>query len=164
MFTRYSSKTLLCAALLLAVFALSAPTFQYAIPNPQSAIAAAPAPDPNSPFGVDGVMRWPDWGSFNQPADAMLQTGGSWVREDFVWGLIEPKENTWDWTATDRIVSTLRDRHINVLGILSYSANWATPSTDDDKSASPVSFYPPDSGKYYAFVRTLVSRYKDTVR
>ncbi|MDQ6693988.1 MAG: glycosyl hydrolase [Chloroflexota bacterium] len=128
--------------------------------------ASAPVatiPDPDSPFGVAGVMRWPDWGTFNQPADAMLQTGGSWVREDFAWGLIEPRENSWNWTPTDRIVQTLRARNLNVLGIISYSANWATPSHDDDNASSPVSMYPPDSSKYYWFVHALVEHYKGSV-
>jgi beta-galactosidase GanA len=92
-------------------------------------------------------MRWPDWGSFDRPADTMLQTGGAWVREDFVWGLIEPHEGQFDWTATDRIVGTLRDRGINVLGIISYGTKWASPAKEDD-GGNPVSFYPPDLGKY----------------
>jgi hypothetical protein len=126
--------------------------------------AAAYSPDASSPFGIAGVMRWPDWGSFSQPADAFMGTGAAWVREDFAWGLIQPTEQRFDWTATDRIVGELAARKVNVLGIISYSANWATPSKEDDKQASAVSFYPPDLDKYANFVRTLVSHYKGTVR
>jgi hypothetical protein len=134
--------------------------------TPASTLAApdqAPAAAPNtlSPFGIDGVMRWPDWGSFSRPADFALGTGAAWVREDFAWGLIEPHPNQFAWTATDRIVGTLADRKVNVLGILAYSASWATSTTADDSSA--VSFYPPDPGKYYDFVKTLVGRYKHAV-
>jgi hypothetical protein len=120
------------------------------------------APNAASPFGVVGAMRWPNWGTFHAPADAVLAAGGGWVREDFVWGLIEPTPGHFQWTATDRIVSTLKQRGINILGIISYSASWATPTSEDD--GSPISFYPPDNSKYYWFVRTLVSRYKDSVR
>jgi hypothetical protein len=108
-------------------------------------------------------MRWPNWGTFHLPADAMLDTGGSWVREDFAWGLIEPKPGQLDWTGADRIVATLRERKVNILGIISYSANWATPAKEDDAAPSAVSAYPPDLNKYSAFVTTLVSRYKDSI-
>jgi hypothetical protein len=126
---------------------------------------AAPVahPDPKSPFGVAGAMRWPDWGSFDRPADALLDTGAGWDREDFLWGLIEPHENQFDWTATDRIVDALQQRNVSILGIISYSANWATPSQEDDAQPSAVSFYPPDSSKYYWFVHTLVTRYHGAV-
>lgn len=126
--------------------------------------APAAAPDPASPFGIAGVMRWPDWGSFSQPVDTFLQTGAAWVREDFVWGLIQPTEQKYEWTATDRIAGALAERKVNVLGIISYSANWATPAKEDDNQPSAVSFYPPDLDKYANFVRTLVSRYKGTVK
>jgi hypothetical protein len=120
-------------------------------------------PDPSSPYGIAGVMNWPDWGTFSRPIDTMLETGSAWVREDFVWGLIEPRERQYNWTATDRIVGNLQERKVNVLGIISYSVNWATPAKEDDNSPSAVSFYVPDHDKYYLFVHGLVSRYKDTV-
>jgi hypothetical protein len=119
------------------------------------------APQASSPFGVAGVMRWPVWGTFNQPADLMLQTGGAWVRDDFVWGLIQPKPDEWNWTATDRIVAELGNRKLNMLGVIAYSVSWATPTNADDGSA--MSFYPPDPDAYYTFVRTLVGRYKNVV-
>ncbi len=134
---------------------------------PAPIAVAAPATGPAasvsmvSPFGVAGVMRWPDWGTFQLPADTFAQTGATWVREDFVWGLIQPAPDRFQWTATDRIVAATRQRNINILGIISYSASWATPTRDDD--ASPVSYYPPDPGSYYSFVRTLVARYRDSV-
>lgn len=125
--------------------------------------ATATAPNPASPFGVAGVMRWPNWGTLDQPARAMVDTGGSWVREDFVWGLIEPRPGQFNWEATDRIVNSLRANNLNVLGIIGYSANWATPSTEDDGSPNPDSRYAPDNAKFTSYVRALVSRYKDRV-
>ena len=93
----------------------------------------------------------------------MLDTGGSWVREDFSWALIEPRQGHYSWTATDRIANSLASRGINLLGIISYSVNWASPTTQDDTSPGSLSFYPPDLGKYYLFVHDLVTRYKSTV-
>ncbi len=83
------------------------------------------------------------------------------MRDDFVWSLIEPKPDQWDWTATDKIVAELGGRNLNVLGLLAYSVSWATSTTDDNSTA--LSFYPPDPDKYYTFVRTLVRRYKNVI-
>ncbi|MEO5953095.1 MAG: glycosyl hydrolase, partial [Chloroflexia bacterium] len=132
-----------------------------AAPAASSTLSTPSNPQSSSPFGVAGVMRWPSWGTFNQPADLMLQTGGSWVRDDFVWALIEPKPDEWNWTATDRIVAEIGNRKLNMLGVIAYSVNWATPTGDDN--GATLSFYPPDRDKYYTFVRTLVGRYKNVV-
>lgn len=150
-------RTLVMVLIIAFVFAGSVARAPISAP---SARAEASGPNPNSPFGVAGAMRWPDWGTFDRPASAILDTGASWAREDFVWGLIEPRENAFDWTATDRIVANLSQRGISILGIISYGTNWASPAKEDDASSSPVSFYPPDNGKYYWFVRALVARYK----
>src|SRR5437867_3898678 len=123
---------------LLAVAFLLLSTLMLARPGvpAQGAPPSATAPDPKSPFGVAGAMRWPDWGTFDRPAAALADTGAAWDREDFVWGLIEPREGHFNWTATDRLVDAARARNINILGIISYSANWATPATQDDNQPS----------------------------
>ncbi|MDQ3706693.1 MAG: glycosyl hydrolase [Chloroflexota bacterium] len=161
-FTRAFTASALALLVAASVFSPTYFTTNTGVPTTQA--AAAYAPDPGSPFGIAGVMRWPDWGTFSRPADAFMETGASWVREDFAWGLIQPTEQRYEWTATDRIVGELATRKVNVLGIISYSVNWATPSKEDDKQASALSFYPPDHEKYAHFVRTLVSRYKGTVK
>jgi beta-xylosidase len=144
---------LLCALVLLSALPPSV--------TANSRAAGPPTPNPDTPFGIAGVMRWPDWGTFGKPADVFRQTGATWVREDFAWGLIQPAPDRWDWTATDRIVGNLFDRKINILGILSYSASWATATKADD--GSTLSMYPPDLNTYYHYVRTIVSRYKHAV-
>jgi hypothetical protein len=158
-------RSLRTRSIVLATIVVSVTLFSPRItPNNASAApvdATAQAPNPQSPYGIDGVMRWPTWGTFGQPADLMLQTGAGWVREDFAWGLIEPHPGAFDWLATDRIVGNLYDRKVNVLGIISYGASWATATTADDSAA--LSFYPPDQDKYYAFVKALVGRYKHAV-
>ncbi len=152
-------RTLFIAILLLT---LSVSAGSPLVPPTHATMLSAPTLDPTSPFGVAGVMRWPNWGTLDQPAKAMVETGGSWVRDDFVWGLIEPRQGQFNWEATDRMVQSLRANNLNVLGIIGYSTNWATPSTEDDGS-NPDSRYAPDNGKFYWYVRTLVSRYKDSV-
>src|SRR5215217_5727971 len=87
------------SSLLLFLFCLLGPINSSASSLVSGPQAPSLAPQASSPFGVAGVMRWPDWGSFSRPADTMLQTGGSWVREDFSWASIEPRQGRQDWTA-----------------------------------------------------------------
>ena len=128
-------------AIILMLLALTCTLFvrRMAGTTPTAHADDAPATaDASSPFGVAGVMRWPVWGTFDQPADLMLKTGGAWVRDDFAWSLIEPARDQFDWTATDRIVGQLGARNLNILGLLAYSVSWATPTQEDD--GTPMSF------------------------
>ena len=65
-------------------------------------------------------------GHFRTARRLAAANNAGWVREDFAWGLIQPRPDSFDWTATDRIVGNLGDRKINVLGIIAYGASWAT--------------------------------------
>src|SRR3954463_6466396 len=150
----------LAAALIFVVVA--APFARLSAEPANANLSAAPAPDARSSFGLAGAMRWPDWGTFSRPADGLLDAGAAWAREDFNWSLIEPREGQYSFTATDRIAGALGTRGVNLLGIISYSVNWATPTKADDASG-PLSFYSPDLGKYSTFVHDLVTRYKSTV-
>src|SRR5258708_13830961 len=68
---------LVIAAVTACVIFPGAPTETAQI-NILAAPAASPAaPNAQSPFGIDGVMRWPNWGSFSPPAALILRTGSA---------------------------------------------------------------------------------------
>ncbi len=116
----------------------------------------------SAPYGVVGTMRWSDWGSFDMPAKAAAELGAQWQLEDFAWGDLEPTEGQFEFTGADRMLDALHGQNLNnVVGILSYSASWATSTQDDD--GARVSFYAPDLNKYAAFLKVLVGRYKDRI-
>lgn len=85
-----------------------------------------------------------------------------WAREEFYWNRIEPAAGTFVWTGYDDVVSMYQRSGTNVLGLLAYSATWASthpsPASTDDRV-----FSVPDLGAWSTFVRTVVGRYKDTV-
>ncbi len=119
----------------------------------------------DGPYGASGAMRWPDWGTFDQPAKALADTGENWAIEDFLMYLIEPQEGQpFQWTATDRLVAALQQQHVNIVGIISYSAGWANRDHPDDTGAREPSFYMPKLDKYDAFVRALVDHYKSSIQ
>ena len=89
----------------------------------------------NNPFGVLEFLHWShswNYNKYSKRADlektiSLMQSAGvEWVRTDFLWGDIEPKEGEFDFAKYDRIVELLRSKGIHILGILHYSADWAS--------------------------------------
>lgn len=92
----------------------------------------------------------------------LIENRVQWAREEFYWNRIEPVAGTFVWTGYDDVVSMYQRSGTNVLGLLAYSATWASthpnPASTDDRV-----FSVPDLGAWSTFVRTVVGRYKDTV-
>lgn len=79
--------------------------------------------------------------------------GVRWVRDDFDWRYIEPRQGTSDWTRGDTLMTAAARTRMNVLGILAYAPRWA--ETD-----SSVPFSPPrDLSDYVRYVKYTLWRY-----
>jgi hypothetical protein len=126
----------------------------------------APAREPAGPpsFGLNShlVTRYPQHSSMAVPAGAVQELGVSWVREDFHWHRIQPRPDVWDWSFPDAAMRELRQRNINVVGVLGPSVGWATPFPHD--TPSDVSFYPPDVEHFVAYARAVATRYRQSIR
>jgi hypothetical protein len=77
-----------------------------------------------SPFGVNAHA--PGGAELTLGFDRLAQAGIAWVRIDFVWALIEPAPDQFDWSAYDAIVAAAESRGLSILGILAYTPAWAT--------------------------------------
>jgi hypothetical protein len=82
----------------------------------------------------------------------------SWVREEFNWNTIEPSRGVHDWAGYDRSVAQYRNAGISVLGVLAYSAEWASTAPS---SAASRDKYPPDIQAWKTFVTDVVARYPE---
>lgn len=91
-----------------------------------------------------------DWGTVMQQAE---DTGVQWGREQFNWDVIEPVDNSYDWTKYDAVVQTYQAHHIQMLGLLTYSSIWAADSETT----------PPDLIAWQDYVGTVAEHYKDSV-
>jgi len=89
----------------------------------------------DNPFGVLEFLHWNhSWNNYKYPSDRdlersislMQKAGVGWVRLDFLWSDIEPREGKFDFAKYDGIVQLLKSRGIHVLGILHYSTDWAS--------------------------------------
>ena len=97
----------------------------------------------------------------SEGAGMVADLGLAWVREDLHWHRVQPQPDTWDWEYTDKAITELRQRNLNILGVLGPSVGWATSFPND--LPNDVSFYPPDLDRFVAYTRATVSRYKEQI-
>jgi hypothetical protein len=119
-----------------------------------------------NPFGVLEFLHWNHpWNSYKYSSNRdlekaislMQEAGVGWVRVDFLWGDIEPLEGNFDFAKYDRIVELLRSKGIHILGILHYSADWA--------SACGQWNCPPKNNKVFVnYARKVIGRYKGKIK
>ncbi len=120
----------------------------------------------DSPFGVLEFLHWNhQWNNFRYPSidelekavALMKEAGISWVRMDFVWGDIESSQGEFHFDKYDYIVDLLYKNNIGLLGILDYSADWAS-------SCGKWNCSPKDNSLFINYASKIVERYKTKVR
>lgn len=114
-------------------------------------------------FGMHGP-QYSHWLGANEPhtwlrGDARLRvladTGAGWARQDFWWGLVEPKKGTFKWDDFDRAIASYERSGVNLLVILCYGSAWG------DNTAPQNEQQIKEFGEY---VYQMVRRYKDKVQ
>ena len=120
----------------------------------------------DNPFGVLEFLHWNhDWNNFQYPDRKTLEkaiflmkeAGVGWVRVDFSWQDIEPCQGSFDYTKYDALVDLLAKNNIRVLGILDYTADWASPT-------GKWNFPDPDNTRFIKYASAVVQRYKGKVK
>lgn len=114
--------------------------------------AASAANAAETPYGVCAhVSRMPEWKIAAKELDAVKAGGIGWVRTDFDWKYIQPKQGIWDYSKLDRLVQTAKEKKVNILPVLGYDVRWARPV---DKHLD----------LWREYVRRTVSRYSGELR
>lgn len=120
----------------------------------------------DNPFGVLEFLHWSHaWNNYKYASNrdlnesiALMQSAGvGWIRLDFLWEDIEPAEGKFDFAKYDNIVNLLKDKGIHILGILHYSANWAS-------SCGEWNCAPKDNALFVNYASQVIRRYKDQVK
>lgn len=83
----------------------------------------------------------------------MSEAGVSMVRMDFLWNDIEPAQGQFIFEKYDKIVNSLTDKHIEVLGLLSYNAAWTGREWNE----------PPDIDLFMNYAVNTVRHFKGRV-
>ena len=96
-------------------------------------------------FGPDDATD-----AYSRLADA----GVTQVREDFNWNATEPQQGNFDWSHGDSLMTASSRTGVEVLGILDYSASWASSDPSGGQQYAPR-----NNAEYAAFARAVVRRY-----
>ncbi|MEA2518877.1 MAG: large repetitive protein, partial [Chloroflexota bacterium] len=83
------------------------------------------------------------------------------ARETFDWNRVETRKGWFEWAKFDQAVEIAAAHQVELLGMLAYSASWASSAP---AGASSPAFYPPKStADFAAYAKAVVHRYKDRV-
>lgn len=95
---------------------------------------------------------------FEGVAGEVKTLGGKWAREQISWNAVEPENDTFDFSRLDEVMSAYQAEEIQVMGLLTYSADWASSNPESDEAR----FYPPElTSDWLDFVSQVVSRYEE---
>ncbi|MFQ6081977.1 MAG: cellulase family glycosylhydrolase [Candidatus Aminicenantia bacterium] len=88
---------------------------------------------------------------------SMIKNAGiKWIRIDFLWYEIEPKNNYFNWSIIDSVVNNARSKGLSILGVLAYTPSWANNGKGKN--------FPPSKKAYWKdYVKKVVNRYKNRV-
>jgi hypothetical protein len=120
----------------------------------------------DSPFGVLEFLHWDhawnrykyhDRASLEKSFKLMKDARVGIVRMDFLWQDIEPVQGEFDFSKYDLIVELAKKHGIEILGILDYSADWAS-------SCREWNCAPSENKLFINYAVAVVSRYKGKVR
>lgn len=87
--------------------------------------------------------------------DQVKNMGATWIRVDMDWGSLQPGYRTWNLQPMDNLVKQAKARDLKVLGIITYTPEWAR----QDSCAKTFSCPPRSNFAYARFARTLAQRY-----
>ena len=141
------------------------PNTQQTTPAPLSYDAVPNIPAPATNFVTDqqalGIAAGSSLPSLDDQQlaarlDGIKATGARWIRLDFDWSLIQPKDSqTYDWSTYDRLVAAINTRNIAILAILDYTPAWARQSACNSTSKCA----PASTAQFAAFAAAASHRY-----
>jgi polysaccharide biosynthesis protein PslG len=91
--------------------------------------------------------------------DHIKASGIPAVRVYLEWNLIEPNPGEFDWSTADSLVMGAVDRGLTVLGLLTYTPQWAVPPEARDL----VHAAPADAKTWGNFVAHVAQRYRGVI-
>ena len=115
-------------------------------PSPTEEPIANPTvkPAPSVPsagrVGLSSHLFWQPAADIESDLRTVVDGGVRWIREDLTWAVLEPDRGRWDWTKADRLMRAASHAGVSVLGILDYSAPWASSGEHDEYNYPPKAF------------------------
>jgi hypothetical protein len=106
---------------------------------------------PSSTFGMGAYLGRYHGHELQEMARKAKESGVKWTREDFEWGLMEPKKGRYYWAFADSVVQIAMKNGISVYAIVAYWPSWTKEYTREGIE------------DYLVFLKALVNRYKKDI-
>jgi O-antigen ligase len=112
-----------------------------------------------NPFGVNVALEQYNEAQLKQALDLIEAGDFQWVRQTFPWADIEAQAGQHDWAAWDRIVTAVREHHLNLIAVLDTSPDWAQPNPEAAYRYSP----PQEIADFGRFAQAFARRYREEI-
>lgn len=111
-----------------------------------------------NPVGISSHLGGLSTADLNKQLDLMQSAGINWVRFDMLWNTVEPTQSGLDFSKYDPIVSGIRSRGMQVIGLLSqyWSPAWYRGSNPWNQ--------PPAPQDYAMFAQTVANHYAGQIK
>jgi polysaccharide biosynthesis protein PslG len=108
---------------------------------------------------------WMDDENLEKRLHDIKDLGATWIRVDFNWAIIQPKNGTeYDWSKYDRLVRAADAHQLKILTVVGYTPQWARESACQ-LAARSQRCAPRSNTEFARFVGTAAKRYsKQSVR
>jgi len=103
-----------------------------------------------APYGINAHI--PD----RLALDDTVEAGIRWIRIDFIWAIVEPSQDVFDWALYDEVVAEAAERDLRIMATIGYSPGWAT---DGDEIIGP----PRDPADWLDVCYRAAARYRGRI-
>jgi GH35 family endo-1,4-beta-xylanase len=108
--------------------------------------------------GINGMSE----SKVNADFQGISKLGFKWVRFDFAWSSIQPKDkDNYDWASLDQDVTLAKKYNLQILGIIDFAPNWAAEKGCDSSNQLCA---PANPATFSNFAGRVAKRYKGRVR
>ena len=121
--------------------------------QPQEPVAEKPkaAPAAGTGLNLGLVADTQGWGAqMGARMDGATATGVRWLREEFSWSVIEPKDDAWSWGRYDQLMTEAAKRDVHVVALAMTTPAWAGATWDTISE---------DPSEYAEYIAAIAGRY-----
>jgi len=113
------------------------------------------------PYGIalGGTLDKLNKNQLDSELQNLESIGVRWIRIDIAWPAVQPSSSAqYNWSSTDRIVSAASSYHLQVLGTLAYTPDWAAAKNCNNSGQKCA---PASNNDFANFATSAAKRYKD---
>ena len=109
--------------------------------------------------GVNASLEQYDPAALDALLADLSSRGVKYIRQEFKWAELEPKQGAADWSAPDRIFAAARKHGIQILAVLLTTPEWARGASGNAQAPATQTAPPQDPSAFASFAKAFATRY-----